>query len=73
MKELYYAYKQHKSGKTARQIRAGIIRGDWKQVELRSAAHQLDGDAAPQPGARNRRRVDASIEGTYNLESSAGE
>lgn len=38
MKELYYAYKQHKSGKTARQIRQGIIRGDWKQVELRSAA-----------------------------------
>ncbi len=38
MKELYYAYTQHKNGKTARQIRQGIIRGDWKQVELRSAA-----------------------------------
>jgi hypothetical protein len=38
MKELYYAYSQHKAGKTARQIRAGIIRGDWKLVELNSAA-----------------------------------
>lgn len=38
MKELYYAYSQHKIGKTARQIRQGIIRGDWKQVELHSAA-----------------------------------
>ena len=38
LKELYYAYSQHKRGKTARQIREGIIRGDWKTVELRSAA-----------------------------------
>ena len=38
LKELYYAYAQHKSGKTARQIREGIVHGDWKQVELRSAA-----------------------------------
>ena len=37
LKELYYAYSQHKIGKTARQIRQGIIRGEWKQVELRSA------------------------------------
>ena len=38
MKELYYAYTQHQSGKTAKQIRQGIIRGDWKHVELHSAA-----------------------------------
>lgn len=38
LKELYYTYAQHKNGKTARQIREGIIRGDWKTVELRSAA-----------------------------------
>jgi len=38
MKELYYTYLQHKKGKTASQIRQGIIRGDWKAVELRSAA-----------------------------------
>ena len=38
LKELYYSYTMHKQGKTARQIRAGIIRGDWKQVDLQTAA-----------------------------------
>jgi hypothetical protein len=38
LKELYYTYMQHKNGKTARQIRQGIIRGDWKSVELDTAA-----------------------------------
>jgi hypothetical protein len=28
----------HKQGKTARQIRSGIINGDWKQIDLASAA-----------------------------------
>lgn len=38
LKELYYSYQQHKKGKTATQIRAGIIKGDWKQIDLASAA-----------------------------------
>jgi hypothetical protein len=38
LKELYYSYQQHKNGKTASQIRAGIIKGDWKQIDLPSAA-----------------------------------
>src|SRR5271166_1401250 len=38
LKELYYAYTMHKQGKTARQIRAGIIKGDWKAVDLATAA-----------------------------------
>lgn len=38
LKELYYSYQMHKEGKTAKQIRAGIIRGDWKQVDLSTAA-----------------------------------
>ncbi|MFY9561799.1 MAG: CYCXC family (seleno)protein [Terriglobales bacterium] len=38
LKELYYAYTMHKQGKTARQIRAGIIKGDWKQLDLQTAA-----------------------------------
>lgn len=38
LKELYYSYQQHKKGKTATQIRAGIIRGDWKQIDLNTAA-----------------------------------
>lgn len=38
LKELYYAYTMHKQGKTARQIRAGIIKGDWKLVDLEAAA-----------------------------------
>jgi hypothetical protein len=38
LKELYYSYQQHKKGKTAAQIRAGIIKGDWKLIDLQSAA-----------------------------------
>jgi hypothetical protein len=38
LKELYYSYTMHKQGKTARQIRAGIIKGDWKQIDLQGAA-----------------------------------
>jgi len=32
--ELFYAYAQNKAGKTPSQIREGIIRGDWKSVDL---------------------------------------
>jgi hypothetical protein len=38
LKELYYAYLEHKKGRTAKQIRAGIIRGEWKQIDLQNAA-----------------------------------
>lgn len=38
LKELYYSYVEHKKGKTAKQIRAGIIKGEWKQIDLQSAA-----------------------------------
>ena len=38
LKELYFTYMQHKKGKTAQQIRQGIIHGDWKSVDLRAAA-----------------------------------
>ncbi|HXY48188.1 MAG TPA: CYCXC family (seleno)protein [Terriglobales bacterium] len=38
MKELFYAYAQNKKGKTAVQIRQGIIKGEWKQVNLDEAA-----------------------------------
>jgi hypothetical protein len=38
LKELYYSYQEHKKGKTAAQIRAGIIKGDWKLIDLQSAA-----------------------------------
>lgn len=38
LKELYYSYLEHKKGKAAKQIRAGIIRGEWKQIDLQSAA-----------------------------------
>lgn len=33
-KELFYAYEESRRGKNARQIRAGIIRGDWQKVHL---------------------------------------
>jgi hypothetical protein len=38
LKELYYSYQQHQKGKTAAQIRAGIINGDWRQIDLQAAA-----------------------------------
>lgn len=38
LKELYYSYSEHKKGKTAAQIRKGIMTGQWKQVSLETAA-----------------------------------
>lgn len=34
MRELYYSYIETKKGKTPAQIRAGIIKGEWKQIDL---------------------------------------
>ena len=38
LKELYYSYQQNKAGKTATQIRAGIMKGEYKQIDPESAA-----------------------------------
>ena len=38
LRELYYAYQQTKAGKTPRQIREGIIRGEWEKIDLQAAA-----------------------------------
>ena len=38
LRELYYSYQMTKQHKTASQIRKGIIAGEWKQVDLESAA-----------------------------------
>lgn len=38
LRELYYTYTMHKQGKTPQQIRAGIIKGDWKLIDLDKAA-----------------------------------
>jgi hypothetical protein len=38
LKELYYAYAQHGKGKTPAQIRKGIIAGEWRAVNLETAA-----------------------------------
>ena len=35
MGEDFYTYEQLKKGKTAAQIRDGIIRGDWQKVDLK--------------------------------------
>src|ERR1700731_5479138 len=37
LKELYYTYAMNKQGKTPRQIRAGIIKGEWKLIALDNA------------------------------------
>src|SRR4051812_12827062 len=39
LKELYFAYQQHKRGKTAAQIRQAIIKGgEWEKIDLETAA-----------------------------------
>jgi len=38
MKEVFYAYQQTKLNKTPAQIRAGIIKGEWKSVDLEAMA-----------------------------------
>jgi hypothetical protein len=38
LKELYYTYNMNKQGKSAKEIRAGIIKGDWKVIDLTTAA-----------------------------------
>jgi len=38
LKETYYSYAMHHKGKTVAQIRQGIIKGEWKSVDLESAA-----------------------------------
>ena len=38
MREAVYAYQQTKIGKTPAQIRAGIERGEWQNVDLEKAA-----------------------------------
>ena len=38
MKEVFYAYQMSKQHKSVAQIRQGIIAGEWKQIDLQSAA-----------------------------------
>jgi hypothetical protein len=38
LKEIFYTYEQNKLKKTPAQIRAGIINGDWKSIDLEKAA-----------------------------------
>jgi hypothetical protein len=38
LKELYYSYSEYRKGKTASQIRKGIMQGEWRQVNLETAA-----------------------------------
>jgi hypothetical protein len=38
LKELYYIVQEKKKGKSAPQIRKGIIAGNWRQVDLQAAA-----------------------------------
>ena len=37
MKEVYYAYQQTKLKKTLAEIRDGIIKGEWKSIDLEAA------------------------------------
>ena len=39
MKEVYYAYQQTKLNKTPAEIREGIIKGEWKSIDLEAAVN----------------------------------
>jgi hypothetical protein len=41
MAEDFFTYEQSRAGKTAAQIRAAIINGEWKEVDLRKYAQPL--------------------------------
>src|SRR6266404_2662848 len=38
LKEVYYSYTEHEKHKTVAQIRAGIIKGEWKLIDLQAAS-----------------------------------
>jgi hypothetical protein len=38
MKEAFYTYQMHKKGRSATQIREGIVRGEWEKIDLEKAA-----------------------------------
>jgi hypothetical protein len=40
MKEVFYAYEQTQRKKTPTEIRAGIIKGDWKAIDMDKAAQK---------------------------------
>jgi hypothetical protein len=42
LKEAYYTYSLHQKGKTAAQIREGIMKSEWKQVDLQTALPRTD-------------------------------
>jgi hypothetical protein len=42
MAEAYYAYQMTKKGATPKQIRAGIMRGDYHDIDLQKAAAAID-------------------------------
>jgi hypothetical protein len=37
MKELFYAYQQTKLKKTTPQVREGILKGEWRNIDLDQA------------------------------------
>ncbi|MDT8070187.1 MAG: CYCXC family (seleno)protein [Terriglobia bacterium] len=41
LKEAYYAYFETKKGKTAKEIRAGIIKGEFQSIDLIQAAERV--------------------------------
>jgi hypothetical protein len=38
MQEVFYSYQMTRQHKTAAQIRQGIINGEWKKIDLETAA-----------------------------------
>jgi hypothetical protein len=38
LQELFYSYQMTKKGKTPAQIRKGILQGEWKNIQLETAA-----------------------------------
>lgn len=49
--ETYYAYQESRKGRSASQIRQGIIRGDWQRVDIRPWQRPLPVSHRPRTGA----------------------
>ena len=39
LQEMYYTYQMHQKGWTAKQIRDGIMKGDWKDIDLQTVTN----------------------------------
>jgi hypothetical protein len=57
MGEAFYSYEQSHKGKTAAQIRAGIIKGEWKSVDATKYQLPLPAKCSARSSRLSRRKI----------------